>query len=49
MNAKTELLKFTFSEPCNVIDIREKNQQDAYIFLINLLQLNYPLHVSMAR
>jgi hypothetical protein len=27
-------LNFTFSEPCNMIDIFEKHQQDAHFFLI---------------
>ena len=29
-----------------VILIRENDQQDAHLFLINLFQLHYPLHVS---
>jgi adenosine/AMP kinase len=34
----------TLSEPCIVTIISEKDQQ-MHLYLINLFQLNYPLHV----
>jgi hypothetical protein len=37
--------EFTFSEPCIVIHICKKDQQDD-TFLSNLFQLNCPRHVS---
>jgi len=33
--------KFTFSEPCIVIHMGEKDQQDGHFFRNNLFQLNY--------
>jgi hypothetical protein len=45
-SVKQMLLNFIFSEPCIVIHKHEKDQQDAKTCLINLFQLNYPLHVS---
>ena len=32
-----------FQVPCSIC---EKDQQDTHFFLINIFQLNYPLHVS---
>jgi len=28
-----------------VVHVHEKDQKDAHFFLINLIQVNYPLHV----
>jgi len=42
---RKSLVNFIFSEPYIVINICEKDQKMQRI-LINLFQLNYPLHVS---
>jgi len=41
-----EYLNFIFSEPCIMINICEKDQQDAHFFFNNLFQLIYLRHVS---